>query len=161
MIEQASVQQIRNNEINREAGHIAVVMRFYPRGLSKTLRDAYLPDLAPARGLFKDWQAQVLRVGHDQAFATVDYESRFQISRYGLEDLKRLVEISKSKKVYLVCQCHLGERCHREMLMLIAETEFGASVGHRFHDYPVLLARIDDLLKTAQEDPTGQWFARK
>lgn len=143
MLKQASIDQIRSGEVSRDQGYIIVAMCFYPRGLSKDLMDEYRADLAPDRTLFKEWKANEERHGHDEAFRRTSYEDRFRLSAKALSDLKAFSEFAKKTDIYLVCQCQVGERCHREMLILLAHRRFGAPAEPLFHDYVSFEKRID------------------
>ena len=116
-------------------------MCFYPRGLRRELRDEYLRCLAPDPVLFKDWQRHEKLHGHEAAFTHSHYEDRFTLSEPALAALGRLAGLSRQRDVYLVCQCAVGERCHREILLLLAKGEFGAETGEVFHAYPRYFAR--------------------
>jgi uncharacterized protein YeaO (DUF488 family) len=140
MLKQASVGQIRNGEVSRDDGYIVLAMCFFPRGFKRELRDEYLHDLAPDRVLFKEWLAYSREFGHEEAFKKSDYENRFQLNGKARYDLRRLTE--KVGDVYLVCQCAVGERCHREMLMLAAKTLYGGNIDKVFNEYPEFLARV-------------------
>jgi uncharacterized protein YeaO (DUF488 family) len=142
MLKQASIRQIQKMELTRQQGYLVATMCFYPRGLRKELLDEYRSDLAPDRDLFKDFKKLQAEVGHEQAFEKSDYENRFSLSRRATEHLKELVKLSKNQDVYLACQCELGERCHREILLLIAQKEFNAEISEVFHSYPHFLNRI-------------------
>ncbi len=136
MLKQASISQIRSGELTREKGYISVCMRTYPRGLKKELIDEYRCDLAPAIDLFKDFKQFQASDGHDQAFIKSDYERRFDLGRRPLQHLEILVQQSRTQDVYLACQCEIGQRCHREILLGIAEKRFGAQIGEVFSSYP-------------------------
>jgi len=142
MIKQASVRQIRQGERTRKDGYVVITMCFYPRGIKKALRDEYRRGLAPDVVLFKDWQKHCKAEGHNAAFARADYQRRFYLSEEAYQDLKRLSEIGRDRDVYLVCQCTVGEMCHREILMLAARTEFKAPVDRIFNTYPVIERRL-------------------
>lgn len=141
MLKQASVGQIRSGEISRENGYLVLGMAHYPRGLKSDLTDEYRSDLAPDRDLLREWKEVERKFGHDIAFEKTDYENRFQLKPEAKEHLKILSEFARRADVYLICQCELGQRCHREMLMLYAEREFGAPIDRVFHAYPRFLAR--------------------
>jgi uncharacterized protein YeaO (DUF488 family) len=117
-------------------------MRFYPRGLRRELRDEYRGELAPAPALFADFKRHQAESGHDRAFALSRYESRFSLSDEAWARLGRLSAMSRTRDVYLVCQCPVGERCHREILMLLARDRFGARIGPVHHGYPVAERRL-------------------
>lgn len=136
MLRQASVGQIRRGEITRKQGYIVITMCFYPRGLRKELRDEYRGDLAPDRALFKDFKRWQKELGHEKGFELSHYDDRFSLSASALETLSRLSRLSWERDVYLVCQCEPGERCHREILMLLAERRFGASIDLVRNEYP-------------------------
>lgn len=143
MIKQASVKAIRDGEITRENGYVVIAMCFYPRGLRKDLRDEYRGDLAPDRQLFKEWKYFSNKFGHEEAFAKSDYERRFKLGEEARYHLRELAEKSQEKDIYLVCECKVGERCHRELIMLDAKRNFDAKIDKVHHDYPVYLERIE------------------
>jgi uncharacterized protein YeaO (DUF488 family) len=136
MLKQASVDQVRRGELTRKDGYLVITMRFYPRGLRKALRDEYRADLAPDPALFKDFKRWQLRLGHEAAFERSRYEKRFFLGERALETLERLAVRSRRRDVYLICQCEVGERCHREILLRIAQKRFGAKIGKVHHSYP-------------------------
>jgi uncharacterized protein YeaO (DUF488 family) len=136
MLRQASVSQIRKGEITRDDGYVVITMRFYPRGLRKELRDEYRGELAPEKGLFKEFKRHQAAEGHDEAFRLSRYERRFALGPDALAHLKRLSELARKTDVFLVCQCAVGERCHRELLLLMARKRFNAPVDRVFHRYP-------------------------
>lgn len=117
-------------------------MCHHPRGLSKNLRHEFLNSLAPDRALLKDFKAAEKSVGHNEAFETCAYEDRFAISPELLSDLKRLSDQSKDRHVYLICQCEMKTRCHREMLLLTARELFDAEIGPIYFEYPKFLDRV-------------------
>ncbi len=135
MLKQASVNQIRKGLVGRKDGYIVIGMCTYPRGLRKELHDEYRNDLAPDRALFKDFKHYQKSLGHEEAFQKSDYERRFSLSESGFDHLQYLSDLSKEQDVYLVCQCEVGQRCHREILMLIARRQFGAPIDRIFNRY--------------------------
>jgi uncharacterized protein YeaO (DUF488 family) len=150
MIKQASVHQLRSGELTRKDGYIVVTMCFYPRGLSKDLRDEYHGSLAPDRVLFKDWQKYEKLEGHDAAFEKSHYEERFELDAKAFYHLRNLAERARNQDVYFVCQCAVGERCHREILLLTAEREYGAKIDKVYHSYPRFLKRLPALVEKAK-----------
>jgi uncharacterized protein YeaO (DUF488 family) len=148
MLKQAAVSEVKDCSIPRKGSHIVITMRFYPRFLKKELRDEFVCDLAPVKELLHDFnQAQKKLGDHNPSFAQVDYENRFDLSESGMEHLKRLSDLSKNKDVYLVCICGPGERCHREMLMLMAQHLYHCKIGKVFHSYPDFMKRVPKLAK--------------
>jgi uncharacterized protein YeaO (DUF488 family) len=145
VLKQASVSDIKAGRLSRDDGHIAITMRFYPRFLRKELRDEFIAEMAPDKELLHDFNAAQKKLGeHNGAFAESDYQNRFQISDKGLAHLERLSEMSKHKDVYLLCVCKVGEMCHREILMLLAQKLFHCKIGEVYHDYPVVMSRIKE-----------------
>jgi len=143
MLKQASISQVKNQEFDRDRSHIVITMRFYPRFLKKELRDEFICDLAPVKELLHDFNAAQKKSGdHNSAFADVDYNRRFELTEKGMNHLRRLSEISKEKDVYIVCICDIGERCHREILLLAAEKLFRCKIGKVFHTYPDFMSRL-------------------
>ena len=150
MLLQASVDQVRQQEISRDNSQIVITMCYYPRGVKKEWRDDFRSELAPDRKLFKDWKQLEKQAGHDQAFELSQYEDRFSLSPVALYHLKKYSELSHRQDIYFVCQCKIGEKCHREMLLLTAKEKYNASIGPVFHLYPVFknrIAQLDDNLK--------------
>ncbi|MES2964276.1 MAG: DUF488 family protein [Bdellovibrionota bacterium] len=144
MIRQASVQDITNERVTKRHGRIVVVTRYYPRYLKKKLIDDYFAVLAPPKALLHEFKGQeeAMDADHDGAFDAIDYESKFTLSEEGLAILQELAIESASKPVYLVCHCKLGQRCHREILMLAARELFGAQVAKVYFEYPTISARL-------------------
>lgn len=149
LLRQASVADLRSGSVTRRDGHVAVVMRFYPRGLVRELRDEYLRSLSPEETLFREFKTRERATGdHGLAFAEVDYERRFGLGDEGLVELRRLAELSRERDVYLVCQCQVGQHCHRELLLLIARERFGAVTDPPTQRYPEFEARLQKGLLT-------------
>lgn len=142
MLKQASIKQVKEQTLPRENSLIVITMRFYPRFLKKQLRDEFLCALAPDKQLLKEFNvAQVKLNDHNSSFAHVDYERRFVVDSNTLQHLKRLADLSKDKDVYLVCICDLGDRCHREMLLLLAQKLYDCHIAKVFHKYPEFMER--------------------
>lgn len=147
MIRQATVADIGAKRVTRIHGHVVVVTQYYPRFLKKNLIHEYAHDLAPTRKLlteFKTAERADADEDHDRAFDDVDYESKFTLSAEGLASLQRLAEISRERTVYLVCHCKVGQRCHREILMIAAEKLFGAKIGKVHFPWTTIRKRIDE-----------------
>jgi uncharacterized protein YeaO (DUF488 family) len=142
VLKQASVPEIFHRKITRRDGYIVIAMRFYPRGLRKALRNEYISDLAPSRSLFNKWRKLRERYSHSEAIKEAEYEKKFSLTPNGLTQLKRLSELSKKRDVFLVCQCPLGERCHRELLLIAAHELFGAKVGRVYNKYSKYVRRL-------------------
>lgn len=150
MLKQASVAQIRSGEVNREQGMVVIAMCRYPRALRRELRDSYESALGPSRELLADFLAQQTKHGHERGFAACHYQERFTLTEGAHARLGELAEQSRKRDVFLVCQCTVGERCHRELLLLLAGRDFRAKVGKVFHAYPTFLRRED--VVTREED---------
>jgi uncharacterized protein YeaO (DUF488 family) len=146
MLQQVSIAEIRQGKVARKDGYLVATMCYYPRGLRRALLDEYRSDLAPDRKLFAEWKAVEREAGHEAAFVKSRYEKRFTLSPRAIEKLGELSLRAQREPVFLACQCALGERCHREMLMLLAREELGAPVGRLYHSYPTFRKRIPGLL---------------
>ena len=142
MLYQASISQIRHSELTRDKGYLVVTMRTYPRGLKKDWIDQYVSQLAPQPDLFREFKQKEKAIGHAEAFLQSHYEERFQITPLGFAHLERLANKSKEQDVYLLCQCDVGQHCHREQLMLIAQNCFDTKVAKLFHSYSIFQSRI-------------------
>ncbi|MBI3542899.1 MAG: DUF488 family protein [Deltaproteobacteria bacterium] len=144
MLRQASVSDLIMDRVSRgKKSHVVIAMRRYPRFINRELRDEYLPSLASDHELFEDWLATKRRTGdHDGAFAKVKFEDRFELGEEGLENLERLSRLSRGKDVYVVCQCARGQRCHREMVLLLAHERFGAPIEPVANAYPRFVRKL-------------------
>ncbi len=148
MLKQGALSQVKNEEFPRDKSHIVIAMRFYPRFLRKELRDEFICELAPEKQLLHEFNAaQKSLHDHNSAFAHVDYNRRFQLSDRAIAHLERLSKMSEDCDVYLVCICQQGDRCHREILMLLAKEIFGCKIGKVYHDYPEFMEKVDDIKK--------------
>jgi len=143
MLYRASVTDVKSGRISRNYGHIAVVMQYYPRFLSKNLISEYLRELAPERGLFTEFKTLDRELNdHNRAFEEVRYEERFALGEAGKVDLERLTGLSRQGDVYLVCQCTPLQRCHADLLMMMARRWYGASTQFARLQYPRFAERI-------------------
>lgn len=144
MLKQARVEDISKNRVTKLHGHIVVVTHYYPRFLKRKLIDEYLKVLAPTKDLLSEFKVEEKTSGeHDQSFEEIEYENKFTLSEEGMTELSRLVTLSNEKDVYLVCHCGVGQKCHRELLLLIARRFFDAKTSRVFHRYPKFEARIE------------------
>jgi len=143
MLKQAAVKEVKRGTLSRDDGYIVITMRYYPRFLRKELRDEFLADMAPKKELLDDFNAAQKRLGtHNEAFPAVDYEGRFEMGPRGWQHLERLAEMSKKQDVYLLCVCNVGDMCHREILMLLAQKFFDCPIDKVFHPYAKVLKRV-------------------
>jgi uncharacterized protein YeaO (DUF488 family) len=144
MLRQASVSDLIMDRVSRgRSTHVVITMRRYPRFVNRALRDEYTPEMSPEPSLHEDWlSAKRKHNDHDGAFARTRYEERFTISALGLEHLRRLSELSKKKDVYFICSCRIGQRCHREMVLMLAKKWFNAETDEITQSYPEFEKRI-------------------
>lgn len=143
MLKQARVEDISKNRITKVHGHIVVVTHYYPRFLKRKLVDEYLKDLAPTKELLTEFKETEKSAGdHNAGFESMNYEAKFTLSESGLAELSRLSSLAGTKDVYLVCHCGVGQRCHRELLLMIAKEMFGASVARVHQSYPKFANRL-------------------
>lgn len=148
MLRQCSLDDITHGNITRDNGHVVVCMHYYPRFLKKELRDEYLHKLAPSEGLLKEFNAMKAKLAdHNAAFRVVKYEDKFRLDDDALNDLKRLSELAHTKDVYLVCQCGPSERCHRDLLLIMAAAQFGANSDKPRLPYPTFEKRLEKALQ--------------
>ena len=142
MIRRMSVGALRRTA--EKPGYVVVVMRHYPRGLARETRDEYLADLAPESELFREFKERDRDSGdHDGAFDAVSYEKRFWLTSTGRSDLQRLASLSTTSDVTLVCQCDLEQKCHADLLMIMAKRMFGATADVDERRYPIFVARVE------------------
>ncbi len=131
MLYRISVQDIKENKITTRFGYIVVVMQYYPRFLAKTLIHEYCRELAPDRALFTEFKAMEKTLGdHNLAFDRVEYETRFRLTDLGIQALERLSAQASDRNVYLACQCSPLQKCHGDLLLLLAKNNFHAKAQH-------------------------------
>lgn len=143
MLKQASTADLKAKTVSRADGLIVIAMRTYPRQITKLERDEYVVDLSPDAALFRDFKDAERALGdHDQAFAEVRYEERFVLGSGALAELRRLARAAEERDVYLVCQCAMGQRCHRELLLMGARHAFDAPADLPRNAYPIFAKRL-------------------
>jgi uncharacterized protein YeaO (DUF488 family) len=144
MLRQASVHEIKAGKIKDKDAHVVIAMHSFPRGVSKELFDEYVASLSPGPALFKDFYAHKRdkKEPHNDAFVSCNYERRFGVPAQGLGELKRLAALSATKDIYLVCQCKPDERCHRELLLMMAREWYGAKTEPLRFEYKLFAKRL-------------------
>src|SRR5438046_1340610 len=122
MLKKGCIADLKSGALTKANGYIVVPMCHYPRGLARKSIDEYVKALAPEKKLLDDFHAERERLGgnHNAAFLSCDYQRRFTLSSEGISALERLAELSRTRDVFLVCQCALDQRCHRELLLIMA-----------------------------------------
>jgi uncharacterized protein YeaO (DUF488 family) len=144
MLKQASVSDLIMDRVSRgPKAFVVITMRRYPRFVNRAFRDEYTPEMSPEPTLHEDWlSAKRKHDDHDGAFKRTRYEKRFTISKLGFEHLKRFSEMSRTQDVYFICSCRVGQRCHREMVLLLAKKWFKARTDRITNQYPEFEKRI-------------------
>lgn len=143
MLDRASVAEVKAARVSKAGGHLVIAMRLYPRFLPRGLTNEYLPSLGPEAALFARYRDLKKQSGQqNQAFQGAGYEQTFALSEEGRNDLARLAARSRDQDVVLICQCKRQEHCHVDLLLLIAESRFGARIGALPYDYPDLRRRL-------------------
>jgi uncharacterized protein YeaO (DUF488 family) len=113
--------------------------------MSKELIDLYSHELAPTQALLDEFHAERKRLdNHNAAFLSMNYQKKFTLMPTAVEQLHDLAERAKSGDVFVVCQCEIKERCHRELLLIAAKRWFGAATELRAFSYPDFEARLGD-----------------
>jgi uncharacterized protein YeaO (DUF488 family) len=143
MLYRAPVKALTSGTLSRRYSYTVVVMQYYPRYLKKEMVDEYLHDLAPPRELFTEFKKRDRETkNHDLAFQEVRYEERFVISDEGRAQLERLSQLSQERDVFLLCQCLANERCHADLLLLMARHWFKAKTQILRVSYPIFEKRL-------------------
>jgi uncharacterized protein YeaO (DUF488 family) len=144
MLRRASVADLKHGNVSRADGLVVVAMVHYPRFLQKELRDEYVRDLAPDPELFRQFKALDRGLGdHDAAFEQVDYEKRFWLSKDGRAQLSRLAALAKERDVILICQCQVDQRCHCDLVLLMARRLHGAKIEALPFPYDRFMTRLE------------------
>jgi uncharacterized protein YeaO (DUF488 family) len=145
MLKQASVSDLVSDKASRDTSYVVITMRRYPRFVSRELRDEYVSCMSPSPKLHEAWLSAKRRHNdHDGAFARSRFEERFEFDEDGMRELERLAKLSKKRDVTFVCQCRVGRRCHRELLLILARELFGAKVQEPSHEYPRFIKRVPE-----------------
>jgi uncharacterized protein YeaO (DUF488 family) len=99
--------------------------------------------LSPQKELFEQYRANKKQLeDQNQAFELTKYQQKFKLTTDGLQNLQELVELSKKQDVYMICQCKQNERCHVDLMLLIAKTNFGAKIGELPYKYSEFLSGL-------------------
>ncbi len=97
-------------------GKRILVMKLWPRGISKDRVDLWMKDLGTDRELIRKWKEG--KIPWDR-FAT-----QYRKSLEGKEDmLKKLAEESKAGTITLLCTDKDPARCHRSLLKAAIEEQ--------------------------------------
>jgi uncharacterized protein YeaO (DUF488 family) len=99
-----------------EDGYRLLVMRLWPRGVTKAAVDAWEKDLGPSRELLSDFRSG--GVGWEEYAACYRQEVS---ARAGL--LARYRDLARRETLTLLCACQDEARCHRSLLKEILESE--------------------------------------
>ena len=143
MIDRVSVAEVKTGRISKSDGYLVVAMRLYPRFLPKGLVNEYAKNLSPDVALFGRYREFKKQSGkQNQAFQLAGYEQNFALSKEGMSDLARLSITSRNQNVHLICQCDRQEYCHVDLMLMIAESHFSASIGKPPYHYPEFRERL-------------------
>jgi uncharacterized protein YeaO (DUF488 family) len=143
MLKRASISEIKNGTLTKKHGHLVVTMRMYPRFLSKSLVDDYKQSLSPQKDLFERYRDFKKQVGdQSEAFELAQYQQKFALSQIAMNELSELIELSKKQDVYMICQCEKNERCHVDLMLLIAKVKLAADIGKLPFSYTEFCANL-------------------
>lgn len=144
MLRQTSLSDLTSGRVSRRDGFVVIAMRRAPRYVRTPLRDLYTSHLAPDAELLNDFLAarKKLKGDHNTAFNLVCYEERFELGVEAITLLRDLADRSRAQDVYLACQCSEDERCHRDLLLILARRWFRAGIAAMRFTYPIFEKRI-------------------
>jgi uncharacterized protein YeaO (DUF488 family) len=94
---------------NKNDGYRVLVMRFWPRGISKDKIDIWEKELSTPPDLIKKWKGG--------SISWAEFSKRYR--RFAAQHKDKINGLSlKAKKetVTLLCSCHDGKHCHRTLL---------------------------------------------
>ncbi len=115
MIETIRIEKSVYDKPEPSDGRRVLVMRLWPRGISKDKVDEWVKDLGTDRELIKKWKGGKITW---ERFA-VEYRKSLK----GKEDLlRRLAAESKAGTVTLLCTERDAARCHRSLLKAAIES---------------------------------------
>jgi uncharacterized protein YeaO (DUF488 family) len=93
----------------RSDGKRILVMRIWPRGISKDKIDVWLKDLGTEKDLIKKWKSG--KIGW------ADFAKEYKKSLRGKEDVLRELAIeSETEDITLLCTDREAAHCHRTLL---------------------------------------------
>ncbi|OHB56012.1 MAG: hypothetical protein A2173_07610 [Planctomycetes bacterium RBG_13_44_8b] len=90
-------------------GYRILVMRFWPRGISKDKIDSWEKELGTPAELIKEWKNGSINW---QQFSKKYLDS---VSDKG-DIIARIARIAKKQAITLLCSCKDSEKCHRILL---------------------------------------------
>jgi len=90
-------------------GKRILVMRIWPRGVSKDKIDAWIQDLGTEKDLIKQWK--------EGSLTWAAFRQTYLKSLKGKEELlQELADESKKRTLTLLCSCKDEKHCHRYLL---------------------------------------------
>jgi uncharacterized protein YeaO (DUF488 family) len=99
-----------------EDGYRLLIMRLWPRGVTKAAVDGWEKDLGPSRELLTSFRAGKL--------TWEDFAARYREEMSAREELLgRYRDLGRRETVTLLCGCHDEAHCHRSLLKEILESE--------------------------------------
>ncbi len=102
---------------SRSDGKRILVMRLWPRGVSKESVDEWMKELGTDKELIKKWKAGKV--------SWSDFRKEYLKSLKGKEDLlKQLAKEAGKKTITLLCSCKDEKKCHRSLLKSAIEKFF-------------------------------------
>lgn len=94
---------------DRSDGKRILVMRIWPRGISKDKIDAWMKELGTEKALIKKWKSGKISWG--------DFSNEYRKSLRGKEEeLKQLARESEQGDITLLCTDRDASHCHRTLL---------------------------------------------
>ena len=106
----------------RADGVRILVMRIWPRGISKEKVDLWIKDLGTEKELIRQWKQGKL--------SWAEYSKRYLASLRGKEELlKQVAERSRKGTISLLCTERDPNKCHRSLLKEAIEA-ISASSNH-------------------------------
>lgn len=102
------------DEPSRQDGIRVLVTRYWPRGVRKEAKDYWIKELAPSRGLIKEWKSGKISWGEFRRRYQQEYKAEGKAEH--LERVKGILREEGRKNVTLLCTCREDEHCHRRIL---------------------------------------------
>jgi uncharacterized protein YeaO (DUF488 family) len=98
-----------------EDGYRLLIMRLWPRGVTKVSVDGWEKELGPSRELLTSFRAG--KLGWEEL--AVRYQEEMSAKK---ELLERYRELGRRQTITLLCSCQDETRCHRSLLKEILHT---------------------------------------
>ena len=95
--------------VSKDDGYRVLVMRFWPRGISKNKVDVWEKEMGTPADLIKQWKKG--------SISWTEFSKRYRkFAAQHKDKIDELTRIAKKETVTLLCSCSDEKHCHRSLL---------------------------------------------